>query len=176
MNRFSLNPFFTRLLIISLVLTVSWAIFMKSEIQPLTTDDIVEFEFAGTKANATLLLDDWMEKDLIDLAIHGIYLDFVFIFLYTAALALGCLTFPSLTGKINLMNWGIRLYRFSLYAGLSDFLENFCLMELLYGERNSFFPAAAFGLAFIKFSIIVGVLIFLSRCIIQWAVSKVREG
>jgi hypothetical protein len=172
MNRFSLNPLFTKLLIASIILTIGWAVFMKIEIRPLTTDDIVRFEFAGTIDKVTFLLNDWREKGSLKLVMHSIYLDFVFIFLYTSALALGCLTFPSLTGKINLMNWGMRLYRFSLYAGLSDFLENLCLMKLLHGAQNSFYPMAAWGFAFVKFSIIVAVLVFLFRCILQWALAR----
>lgn len=148
---------------------------MRSEIKPLTTEDIVRFEFAGTPDKVNLIFKEWEGTELFNLAIHGIYLDFVFIFLYTAAMALACLTFPSLTGKINLMNWGMRFYRFSLYAGLADFLENLCLMEILYGDTHTFYPAAAWGLAFIKFSIIVAVLLFLFRCIIQWALVRTRE-
>ena len=59
MNRFSLNPLFIRLLIVSVVLTVSWAIFMRFEIKPLTTDDIVRFEFAGTTDKLDLILSEW---------------------------------------------------------------------------------------------------------------------
>ena len=174
MNRFSLNPLFSRLLIASIILTIGWGIFMRDEIKPVTTDDIVRFEFAGTKERVAALLNTWEKADLLDMAIHAVYLDFVFIFFYTTALALSCLTFPSLTGKISLMNWGLKLYRFSLYAGLADFLENLCLMELLHGERNAFYPAVAWGLAFIKFSIIVAVLVFLFRCIFQWALLRLR--
>jgi hypothetical protein len=147
---------------------------MRHEIKPLTTDEIVRFEFAGTLDNVTRLLSEWEAKQWTTAAIHSVYLDFVFIFLYASSLALGCLTFPSLTGKINLMNWGLKLYRFSLYAGLADFLENLCLIELLYGERNSFYPMAAWALAFFKFSVVVIILLFLFRCIIQWAVIKSR--
>lgn len=175
MNRFSLNPLFSKLLIVSLVLTVGWGIFMREEIKPITTDDIVRFEFAGTQEKVSQILTVWENSDLLNLAIHGIYLDFVFIFFYTASLALSCLTFPSLTGKISLMTWGMKLYRFSLYAGLADFFENLCLMQLLNGERNFFYPAAAWGLAFIKFTIIVAVLVFLFRCIFQWALLKIRS-
>jgi hypothetical protein len=148
---------------------------MREEIKPITTDDMVRLEFAGTKERVVEILDAWAAADLLNLAIHSIYLDFVFIFLYTAALALSCLTFPSLTGKISLMNWGLKLYRFSLYAGLADFLENLCLMQLLNGERNLFYPAAAWGLAFIKFSIIIAVLVFIFRCIFQWIIILIRR-
>lgn len=174
MNRFSLNPLFSKLLLASVILTLGWIIFMRYEISPLTTDDIVRFEFAGTLDNVRRLLTDWNSKQWIPIAVHSIYLDFIFIFLYTSTLALGCLTFPSLTGKINLMNWGIKLYRFCLYAGFADFSENLCLIELLYGERNSFLPIVAWGLAFIKFSIVVVVLLFLFRCLIQWVVTRSR--
>ena len=148
---------------------------MKREIKPLTTEDIIQLEFAGTQQNVTELLDNWSKSNRLDLAIHSIYLDFVFLLLYTASLALGSLTFPSFTGKNNLMNWGMRFYRFSLYAGLADFFENLCLMKLLNGARNSFYPAAAWALALIKFTVVIAVLVFLFRCILQWAVGRVRR-
>lgn len=172
MNRFSLNPLFSKFLIASIVLTIGWIIFMRYETQPFTSEEIVKFEFAGTPERATAILNEWNNQQWLPLAKHSIYLDFIFIFLYTSSLALGCLTFPSLTGKINLMNWGMRLYRYSLYAGLADFLENLCLLKILYGAPEKFFPAAAWGFAFVKFSIIVLVLLFLFRCIIHWAVTR----
>jgi hypothetical protein len=74
------------------------------------------------------------------------------------------------------MNWGMRLYRFSMYAGLSDFLENLCMLELLYGEERAFFSATAWVLAFIKFILIGGVLLFLLRCLIFWAATKLKRS
>ena len=174
MNRFSLNPLFKRFLIASLILTAAWIAFMRYETRPFTSEEIVRFEFAGSQDSVTKIMAEWDAKDWITLAKHSIYLDFIFIFLYTSSLALGCLTLPALTGQINLMNWGLRLYRFSLYAGLADFFENLCLLKLLYGSESSFFPAAAWGLALIKFCIILIVLLFLFRCLIYWAVSKVE--
>jgi hypothetical protein len=154
---------------------VGWIIFMKMEVAPLTSDDIVRFEFAGTKVRAEKILSEWSSKDWLPLATHSLYLDFIFIFLYAATLALSCLTFPSLTGKPNLLNWGMRLYRFSLYAGLADFLENLCLFEVIYGTEHSFFPAAAWAFALIKFSIIIIVLLFLVRCLIHALVIKLSS-
>jgi len=142
---------------------------MRYEIYPLTTDEVVRFEFAGTPEKAKLILAEWKKNDLIDLGKHSLYLDFIFIFLYAATLALSCLTFPSFTGKISLMTWGMRLYRFSLYAGLADFFENLCLLEILYGSQSPFFSGAAWAFAFFKFSVVVIVLLFLMRCIIVWA-------
>jgi hypothetical protein len=175
MNRFSLNPLFSKFLIASVILTAGWIAFMRYETKPFTSEEIVRFEFAGTPEHASEIIKDWNEREWVPLAIHSLYLDFIFIFLYTATLALGCLTFPSLTGKINLINWGMKLYRFSLYAGLADFFENLCLLEVLYDDHRAFFPAAAWALAFIKFTIVVAVLLFLLRCIIHWVVNRIRE-
>lgn len=175
MNRFSVNPIFVWMLGISFTLMVGWIFFMKAEIAPLTSDDIVRFEFAGTKENAERILKEWTDQNLMLPATHSLYLDFIFIFLYGATLALSCLTFPSLTGKPNLLHWGMKLYRFSLYAGLADFLENLCLFEVIYGTEHSFFPAAAWVLAFIKFSIIVIVLLFLLRCLVHGLVNLISR-
>ena len=172
MNRFSLNPLFSKFLIVIFILTICWMVFMRYETMPLTSEEIVRFEFAGNPENVKAILGEWDNKEWIPLAKHSIYLDFIFIFLYTSTLALGCLTFPSLTERLHLMTWGLKLYRFSLYAGLADFLENSCLLEILYGSQWAFFSGAAWAFAFVKFSIIVVVLLFLIRCIIQWVVSR----
>ena len=175
MNRFSLNPLFSKFLIASVILTACWIAFMRYETKPFTSEEIVRFEFAGTIEHATEIIKEWNQHQWVPLAIHSLYLDFIFIFLYTTTLALGCLTFPSMTGKIKLMNWGLRLYRFSLYAGLADFFENLCLLKVLNEDHRAFFPMAAWGLAFIKFAIILMILLFLLRCIIHGAVNRVRE-
>jgi len=174
MNRFSLNPFFSKFFVVSFVLTVAWFFFMRYEIHPLTSEEIVRFEFAGTPEQAEKIVSEWSLKGWVPLAKHSIYLDFIFLFLYTSCLALGSLTFPSLTGKASLMNWGMRFYRLSLYAGLADFMENLSLLEILYGEQGTFFPGVAWIMALTKFSIIILVLLFLFRCIIQWAVSRIN--
>jgi hypothetical protein len=176
MNRFSLNPLFSKFLVASVLLTIAWVWFMRYEVKPFSSEEIVRFEFAGTPENVSNILNEWSQKDWIPLAKHSIYLDFIFIFLYTASLALGCLTIPALTGKINLMNWGMRLYRFSLYAGLADFLENLCLLEILYGEERTFFSGAAWLLALIKFVIIGFVLLFLFRCILYLATNRTTSS
>jgi hypothetical protein len=172
MSRFSLNPLFSKFLIASLTLMIAWVIFMRYETRPFSSEEIVRFEFAGTPEKVKMILADWNAKNWIPLAKNAIYLDFIFIFLYTATLALACLSFPSLTGKINIMNWGMRFYRLSWYAGLADFLENLCLLELIYGEQSAFFSRAAWLLAFIKFLMIALVLLFLIRCILLWAFAK----
>lgn len=171
MNRFAINPLFSKLLFASLMLMVGWMIFMRYETRPFSSDEIMKFEFAGTQQSVTAILDEWEMKQWIPIAKHFIYLDFIFIFLYSASLALSCLTVPALTGKFKLINWGMKLYRFGFYAGLADFLENICLLEILYGDERNFFPAAAWGLALIKFIIIGGVLLFLFRCIIFFVAS-----
>jgi hypothetical protein len=176
MNRFAINPLFSKLLIASLVLMVSWILFMRFETRPFSSDEIMKFEFAGTQEKVSAILDVWEMKQWIPLAKHFIYLDFIFIFLYSASLALGCLTIPALTGKFKLINWGMKLYRFGFYAGLADFLENICLLEILYGEGRAFFPSIAWVLALVKFIIIGGVLLFLFRCIIFFVVSLFHKN
>jgi hypothetical protein len=176
MNRFSVNPKFIWLLFISFVLMSGWIVFMRYELTPFNSAEIVRFEFAGSQETVETILAEWQQKDWIGLAKHSVYLDFIFLFLYGATLALGCLTFPSFSNKPGLMSWGMRCYRFSLYAALADFLENLCLLEMLYGSEHTFFPAAAWLFAFVKFGLVLGVLIFLVLCLMQavigWVMSK----
>ena len=173
MSRFSINPRFVKLFIASFVVMVSWAVFMGSQVKPLTSSEIIRFEFAGTQETVEIILAEWKAKDWIGLAKHSVYLDFVFLFLYGATLALASLTFPSFTNKPALLVWGLRFYRFSLYAALSDFLENLCLLEILYGSEHTFFPAAAWVFAFVKFSLVLVVFTFLILCLAQAVIGRI---
>lgn len=176
MNRYSVNPRFLKLFALSFVLMAAWIVFMRSELLPFDSAEIVRFEFAGTQDVVDTILLEWDQKNWIGLAKHSVYLDFIFLFLYGATLALGTLTFPSFTNKPRLLVWGMRFYRFSLYAAFADFLENLCLLEILYGSEHVFFPAAAWLFAAIKFSLILGVLLFLVLCLVQsvigWVVNR----
>lgn len=155
---------------------IAWVAFMRYELNPFTSAEIVRFEFAGTKQNVEAILAHWQQMNWVELAKHSVYLDFIFLFLYGATLALGCLTFPAFSNKPGLMVWGMRFYRYSLYAALSDFLENLCLLEVIYGSEHSFFPAAAWLFALIKFLIIVVVLLFLILCLVQSVLYKLRNS
>jgi hypothetical protein len=172
MNRFAVNPKFLKLFALSFVLMAAWIVFMGSQVRPLTSSDIIRFEFAGTQANVEALLKEWEQKNWIGLAKNSIYLDFIFLFLYGATLALASLTFPGFTNKPGLLVWGQRFYRFSLYAALADFLENLCLLEILYGAEHVFFPAAAWLFALIKFSLLATVLLFLVLCLVQALIGR----
>ena len=156
-----------------MVVMLSWVVFMGSEIKPLTSPEIVRFEFAGTHEKVETILLEWQQKGWIGLAKHSIYLDFVFLFLYGATLAMASLTFPGFTNKPGFIIWGQRFYRFSLYAALSDFLENLCLLEILYGSEHTFFPAAAWLFALLKFSLIIMVMLFLILCLVQAGITRV---
>ena len=176
MNRFSVNPWFLKFFALSFIVMAAWIVFMRSELKPFNSAEIVRFEFAGTQTAVEVIIEEWEQKGWIGLAKHSVYLDFIFLFLYGATLALGSLTFPSFTNKPGLLVWGMRFYRFSLYASLCDFLENLCLLEVLYGSEHVFFPAAAWLFAAVKFTLIVGVLLFLVLCLVQavigWLMSR----
>lgn len=155
---------------------VAWIAFMRSELMPFNSAEIVRFEFAGTQETVEAILVEWEQKGWTGLAKHSVYLDFIFLFLYGATLALGSLTFPSFANKPGLLGWGLRFYRFSLYAALADFLENLCLLEILYGSEHTFFPAAAWLFAFIKFALVLAVLVFLLLCLAQAVIGRVFNG
>jgi hypothetical protein len=173
MNRFDVNPKFLKLFALSFVLMTAWIMFMGNQVRPLTSSDIIRFEFAGTQVRVEALLLEWQQKNWIGLAKHSVYLDFIFLFLYGATLALASLTFPGFTNKPGLLVWGQRFYRFSLYAALADFLENLCLLEILYGAEHVFFPAAAWLFALVKFFFVAAVLLFLVLCLVQALIGRI---
>lgn len=127
--------------------------------RPVTPTNIVEFEFSRTITKATKIFMDWgangMEK-----AKTSIQLDFVFLFLYSWAISLGCKVAAFSSGISKISKTGLLLSRLVWIAGACDIVENISLLMVMQ-QMNSFLLELAFWTAGIKFTIVIGALFFI---------------
>jgi hypothetical protein len=141
-------------------LTVLLMVGMSAMGAALSTDaapyGIVSFEFAGSVTNAGKILDSWAERDVIPVAAFIQGLDFLFLTVYSTALALGCVwasrvyqsrgwSLAVLAARLAWGQWAA--------AGL-DAVENVALTALLFGGAASPFPQIAWVCAALKFTLI----------------------
>jgi hypothetical protein len=70
-------------------------------------------------------------------AVQSIYLDFLFIILYTSGLSVACVFFSRLTAHEVLMRTGYFFSYLLVAAGICDVIENVALLRSLHGSiRN----------------------------------------
>jgi hypothetical protein len=166
-----------RLFLMSAFCTVAWMIVMSVAIKPLNSKQIVAFELAKTTEIATRIIDGWEQADVISNARRSIYLDFVFLFLYSAAICLGCIVLSVFTENITLISLGKFLSAIVPLAGVFDVIENFAMLNTLSGVVTALPVAIAFWFAMCKFSILVFSLVFLLICLAVWGLKlRLRKG
>ncbi|MEK6782479.1 MAG: hypothetical protein AABY93_12285 [Bacteroidota bacterium] len=155
-----------QMFVISTVFTLGWMVIMSLVIKPLNSKDIVSFELARTPEVATKIMLEWEEKDLVNNARKSIYLDFVFLVLYSLSITLGCLVLSAFTGNHFLIRTGQALSKIVPFAGLFDGIENLAMLKTFTGEITMQWTAIAYWFASIKFLIVLCTLLFLFGCLI----------
>jgi hypothetical protein len=142
--------------------------------EPLRThvapNGIVSFELARTPEKASQIMASWSPMKATDslenrekllFAAFGLGLDYLFMPLYSLALAFGTmLAINRQAGWIkslcSLGGWG------AFIAVLFDAVENFALFQVLLGAYESSYPAIAASCAIIKFGLLIfGLLVAL---------------
>jgi hypothetical protein len=164
-----------RLFITFLVLTITlFAVFRVLD-EPLRTpaapNGIVSFELAGTPANAEAMVSSWSQIGMA-FAAFGLGIDFLFMPLYSFALAFGTLLAAGRRGgRVQSLGavagWG------AFIAMLFDAVENFALFQTLLGAFESPYPAIAAVCATIKFGLLFLGLVF---ALTGWMVPKNSAG
>ena len=157
-------------------LTIGYMVWMGKEVRPLTSHEIVAFEFSGNTKQAVEQLTG-LGNEKVALMKKSLYLDFGFLILYSISIALGCIVLPRYTGKEN---W-IRIGRsFAFAAGLAggcDAIENILLFRILAGGLISFQPGLAAVCAGLKFFGVFMSLLFILTTLgaLPWMKNK-RPG
>ncbi len=131
------------------VITVGWIILMR----PFTPSNIVQFELAKTVTSAQQIMDKWGEEG-ISKARLSIFLDFVFIFLYAWAIALGCQVSTTFSANKNLIAAGTFFSLVIWFAGSCDLIENLAMLFTL-SDVNDLTVSMAFYFSVIKFTIVL---------------------
>ena len=124
-----------------------------------TPGNIVQFELAHIEDVAKKIISEWGEEG-VNKARVSIYLDFVFLILYSWALGLGCRVAAAFSDIQLFKSPAIFFMRAAWFAGACDLIENFAMLFTL-SHVNEFSVSMSFYFAIIKFMIVAIALMFI---------------
>lgn|GEM_PF-2079375 len=120
-------------------------------------EDIVAFELAGSVGRAQEIIDTWHAESVIDEAKATQVLDFLYPFIYAAALAGGCIAAAGAwrrIGRERIAAAGIAMAWVATAAAAFDYVENLGLDISLWGHPASPWPEVSRAAALLKFGAI----------------------
>lgn len=167
----ALQRWFWWLLLANLVFVVC----LKFYLQPLAPDEMVRFEVAKTVSNAEGIILDWKGSGKYEKAIESIYIDYLFIILYTAGMAVACAYLSRLTGHEILIRAGKGASYLLGAAGVCDVVENVAITRSLHGVVQHWNVTLAYDMAAAKFSVVIICLLFILVCIIYYLSKRLFE-
>jgi hypothetical protein len=154
------------------LLTIAYMIWVRSFLAPLSSGEIVQFEIAKTAEKARVIIDNWKLTGKYELGVRSTYFAYVFMVLYTVAIALGCRFISACTGNEILLKGGKGFAWLIVVATACDVIENIALSHTLHGPISQWNVTLAYELAQVKFSIVIVCLLFMLTCALYWAIGK----
>ncbi|HZE84576.1 MAG TPA: hypothetical protein VE035_09715 [Puia sp.] len=154
------------------LLTIAYIFWMKSYLSPLTSAEIIRLEIAKTTDIANAIIRDWKNAGKFEQGVQSIYLDYLFIALYTIVIALGCRFVSACTGNEVLTKGGKGFAWLIGIASICDIIENIALTKTLHGEVSRWSVTIAYNMARVKFSIVIVCLLFILTCALYWAIGR----
>lgn len=151
-----------------------YIVFVTLYLRPLTSGEIVKFELAKEVSVADAIVQDWIASGKYQKAIQSIYLDFLFIVLYTSGLSVACILLSRLTAHEVLMRTGYLFSYLLIAAGICDAIENVALLQILYGDIHHWNVILAYDMAATKFSILILTALFMAVCLVFWPLRKIE--
>lgn len=161
---------------LSFLLTVAYMIWVRIYLSPLSSDELVQFEIAKTVNNAEAIIQGWKSSGKYELGVQSTYFAYIFMVLYTAAIALGCRFLSTLTGNDIMIKGGKGFSWLILIATACDLVENIALAQTIHGHISQWNVTLAYDLARVKFSIVIVCTLFMLACLLYWAIGKVAGG
>lgn len=143
-------------------------------LRPLTSGEIVKFELAKEVPVAEAIVQEWAASGKMDKAVDSIYLDFLFIILYTSGLSVACVFFSRLTAHEVLMRTGYFFSYLLVAAGICDIIENVAMLRSLHGSIRNWNVILAFDMATTKFSILILSALFIGVCLVFWPLRQIK--
>jgi len=140
----------------------------------LSTREIIQFEIAKEVPVAENIVRGWTTPDdtILKKAIEAIYLDYIFIILYTVGLSIACIYLSQLTGHQILKRAGRFIQFLIIGAGICDVIENIAMWKSLHGRLNTWNVTIAYDMAVTKFSILILAMLFIVICFIFYLLRK----
>jgi len=159
------------------LLTIGYMIWVRNYLSPLSSDEIVQFEIAKTAEKAQTIIRDWKDTGKYESVVKSTYFAYIFMVLYTLAIALGCRFISACTGNEILIKGGRGFAGLIVAATICDLIENIALSQTIRGPVSQWNVSIAYDLARIKFSIVIVCLLFMLACAIYWLIEKLSgEG
>src|ERR1700761_3030750 len=115
-------------------LTIGYMIWVRSYLSPLSSDEIVQFEIAKTTNNAAAIIGHWKDSGKYELGIKSTYLAYLFMALYTIAIAVGCRFLAACTGNEIMIKGGRGFSWLIIGATICDLIENIALSRIIRGD------------------------------------------
>lgn len=150
------------------LLTANFLFILASKVilHPFTAGDIVRFELAKELPVAENILREWVTHGKYNLAVMSIYLDFLFIILYTMGLGVTCIFLAGLTGHEILKRAGKFFASLLIVAGICDAIENVAMLKSMRGTMNQWSVILTYDMATTKFSIVILSVLFIFVCLV----------
>lgn len=154
-----------KLIWLLLITTLSFAVIMnflgaalKNEI---ARSGIIAFELAKDFSISQKILNSWDSVTQL-YAAFGLGFDYLFLCSYSCFFALLCFKLADRFASRNtiLASIGLYLAYLQFLAGIFDSLENYFLIELLFGSQNRNFPLFAYYSASAKFILIFTAIVY----------------
>lgn len=164
-----------RWFLVLLLANALYILFAGLYLRPLTSGEIVKFELAKEVSVAEAIVQDWTATGKYDKAVQSIYLDFLFIILYTSGLSVASVFLSRLTQHEILVRTGFFFSYLIIAAGICDVIENVALLKSLYGAIRNWNTILAYDMAATKFSLIILTILFLGVCLIFWGLAKLER-
>jgi hypothetical protein len=147
-------------------------IWVRNYLSPLRSEEIVQFEIAKTVGKAQAIISDWKNTGKYEQGVRSTSLAYVFMILYTVAIALGCRFISVCTKNEILIKGGRGFAVLIILATICDFIENTALARTLHGAVSQWDVSIAYNLARVKFSIVIVCLLFMVACSLYWLIGK----
>lgn len=145
----------TRLFQLAVLAAICWTSIMRL----FSPNNIVQFEMAKTTSVASDIISKWGPAG-VAIAKTSTYLDFIYILLYSAAIALGCSVAAGYSKNKIFIKVGIALSLLTLVAGTCDVIENIAMLRTL-NEIDHVTVSVAYYFAATKFAILFIALLFI---------------
>lgn len=165
--------FMRRLFWLLLLANILYVVCTRILLHPLTASDIAHFEITKKVSVVQEMIQGWKLNGKYNKVLQGIYLDYLFIVLYTSWLWVAIVFLSRLTKNEILMRAG-RIFSYLLIiAAICSAIGNLALLRSLKYMPVSWSVLTAYDMAATKFSIIIVSLLFMLVCVIFWLLDSI---
>src|SRR5579864_3027902 len=118
---------------LSFLVTIAYMIWVRNYLAPLSSDEIVQFEIAKTAEKAQSIIDAWKNSGKYEQVVRSTNFAYVFMILYTVAIALGCRFISACTRNEIMIKGGRGFAWLIVGATICHLIENIALSHTIRG-------------------------------------------